>query len=468
MGDFFIAGQTQSKDKREECIMKRIMCYLMGFLCALSLAACGGSSSSSSTGEVSSLEQVPDVTDMVGGASASASLSALQAAVSGTPPLLTSITESNADTYFWNGLIAAINGGTTYDLTNPAVWDTVSNNLFNGEGSCRMAQAVGFSFQGISQAGTSLCYMKGIPTAMGEEGLVSGPEGTTIDNLFQQGSANKIIQVEVTGGGDAETPENVFIRVYGTGTDEGSAGYAIDLWFCATGGSTPNGYEQIRVNNSAGTMTQDMVHTDWGNFTAQFSGYTATDSSGNVSFDKTKTQSVTLGESGAEWGDHKEYVSVTGDQIETKSWQSGSWGERKVYITSQYSGTSTDTLRFLTAGFNGIEQLTNDTFTFNGGSEFQDTVYAATAAGNSYFDTAASHDVSGDSFFSGTIGANTTLLSALSSFSCSDTPDIVVSMDFTNTAVQAVEAACENDFQDMNFCDGTTIQQARETVWMSN
>lgn len=121
------------------------------------LAGCGDSGSSGgtsgtsgSTAAVGSMDDLPDVSTLVS-TSASGSLSALSAkdAVSGTAPLLKDINASNINTYFWDGLITTLTGTAVGAITQ-----SQAESFWKGEGSCRMAQAVGHSFQNILQGGT--------------------------------------------------------------------------------------------------------------------------------------------------------------------------------------------------------------------------------------------------------------------------------------------------------------------------
>ncbi|MBU1917655.1 hypothetical protein KKF63_06000, partial [bacterium] len=331
--------------------MNKISFIFLFFFILVFAVNCGGGSSggdnNNDTGNstISSLDDIPDVTSIVNGGGSSASLSALMKAVSGTPPKLADIDEDNADTYFWNGLIADINtnGATAEDAE--AFWD--------GEGACRMAQEVGYSFQNISQNGTSLCYMKNAPQAASGTVVETGSEyleGGDVSTMFNQGSETRIIKVEVTdmpkpedmGEGMEDMNEEIFIQVYGTASTEGSAGYAVDLWFCHEE-ATPDSIEQIRVTEATNTITQTNINTGWGNYTSSFTGILTTDSEGSVSYDPNEEQSVVYTFEDPYWGSHKAKVTVDGSQMTTLGWNTYSSGgmsnEHKNYTVSSYTGS---------------------------------------------------------------------------------------------------------------------------------
>ncbi|MBI2345411.1 MAG: hypothetical protein HYV03_00665, partial [Deltaproteobacteria bacterium] len=181
-----------------------------------------------------SLSDLPATSSLVAGSSASSSegVKSLGKTPAGTPPVLKEIGSTvSVDTVFWGGLLAQINAASAGSITGDqqlAYW--------HGEGACRMAQAVGYSFQNILQGGTSLCYMQNAPGAENGVNIISGD--VTASNIFDQVASDKVIKVSVSnmsmpggegGGGGSGGPEEIFIKVYGTGSTEGGAGYAVDL-----------------------------------------------------------------------------------------------------------------------------------------------------------------------------------------------------------------------------------------------
>ncbi len=425
------------------------------------IAGCGtGASGNSSTVALTSLSQIPDVADIVSGSDA-ASLRT-KSSVTGTPPILSSITQTNADTYFWNGLIAELN-------TAGTATEEQRNTFWAGEGACRMAQATGYSFQNVIQGGSSLCYMKNAPSAAAGVTIVSGSV-PDVSQIFNQSAGTRVVGVQITGSPnpDEDQPDqNIFIRVHGTDSEVGSAGYAADLWFCNEGNSTPRGYETIRVN--ANELASTSYNSDFGTFGAVITASLVENASGDIMFDTTQERNAHVFFEG-EGNNFEGFISVSGDFLTSKIVQTGSFQENsfsmKNYIVSQFSGDSLSNLVFEAAGFH-LENTFNDfTNTFGGASEFHDTFYESLQEGD-LFDLVDGFDFADDAFFEGGSETLAGLAAAMANYDCSTTPDVVVSMDFNVPEVQAVAAICENFFQDMNFCDGDAIQEARQIVFNS-
>jgi hypothetical protein len=455
---------------------KRIVAGLFTLILASGVISCNGGSSSGSSGSsslsISSLSDIPELSNMVDNTSTSASISYALMAVSGDAPSLNTIDSDDAETLFWDGLISDVitNGADAEDID--AYWQ--------GEGKCRMAQNVGFAFRHIEESGTSVCYLKNAPEAESGVEITSGD--ATVDNIFSPDTETKLVQVNVSNanfGGEEEegapNEQNIFIQVYGTSTSEASDGFAIDLWFCAEGEDTPNSYEQVRVNESTGVMTQLHANVDGnGTFTSDFTGTLAINANGSVSFDPDSTQTAEVFFQGSS-EDFKGRVQIIDGEMISKSWSTYEDSEydfseeRKVYVNSTYSGTSTDDLKFLSAGF--AAQWSNSDFeesgsdAFSAATEFQDTTYATLLSGD-LFDSVNNFDFADDSFWDGTLAIDSDLVSARTSYDCNATPDIVVSMDMSDSGMQAVQTLCETAFDgNMDFCDSADINEARNAIF---
>lgn len=426
----------------------------------------GSSTSSTSSGtSVDSLTDIPSVSTLVNGGSSassseSASLKSMSKAVTGTAPLLLSINSATtADTYFWGGLVATINSqGSATAQERTAFW--------NGEGSCRMFQNAGMAFQNIQSAGSSLCYLQNVPNAAAGLTVVSGTVSSA-SAIFDKASSTRIIKATATntpgeGGGQGES-QDIFIKVYGSDTTEASGGnYAIDLWFCGQG--SVGGYEKIRYNASTGVLSDTSADSNHGgSFASIVSGHLTT-SSGQLVYDSTQTQSANFyfaQQDGS--SEFLGYVSTDSGRLISKSYNTGSFGGGPVqvfksYVIADYEGDTMDTVRFTQGGFSVRSTFGSEgSFSFSGGSEYQTNVYASMGSGE-LVDLAAAIDFT-DTIYSGATTDYTTIISAASDFSCSATADVVVAMDMS--LMPEVTTACENHFENMNFCDGDTISTAR-------
>lgn len=458
-----------------------LLYVVIGLVGSLSFYGCGssgGSSGSSTTStsstDANSLSDLPTTSTMVNGGGTSSSLSAksLAKAVTGTPPLLKDITTSNIDTYFWNGLLA------TLDATDAASITAAQRAAFwQGEGACRMAQAVGYAFQNLLQAGTSLCYMQNAPSAANGVSITGG--SATAATIFDQAAANKVVKVSVSNFSGSGGPEDIFIKVYGTGSSEGSSGYAADLWFCSSAGSV-GGYEEIRVNNTADTLALTSVHKDFGSFVATVAASLSTNASGQATIDSTKTRSASVTFIASEFA-FTFLGSVNIDSaalLTARDYSTGTFGgssnTNKHAVFANYDGDTMDTLRFLEASFALQDTFGSNLLTITDATEYQTNHYANVDSGT-LLTTARSEGFDTD-LYSGTSSSQYTTaqtkLSATSSFSCSTTPDITVSMDFSQSGPTAVATQCENHYSNMSFCDGgfsssSLIGRVRDKVFMS-
>lgn len=462
-----------------------ISCFLM--MGSTIVAGCGSGSGNTQSEEavsVNSLSSLPGVDEMLSVASGSSSslsarrsmsLSSMRSnVVSGTPPALSEINQSNSDTYFWNGLVAQIN---LYASSNGSEGQDpasaiVRESFWEGEGSCRMASNVAQSLGNIAQVSTSTCYMSNAPQALGLDSVISG-DVSDPSEVMSQTESNKLVKVVISNNPGGGGEQNVFIRVYGTSSTEGSVGYAADLVFCdPSEGGAPNSFEQLRVNNSTGSMTVLSVgssesENNSGTHVVQFTGALTANSSGEIVFDPNVAQVANVYFDGS-YGTFKGYMSVEGTELNSKNTYvneyQGSTYTHKVVSVGNISSNSTGDALFLEAGF-GVDWSDSNGFTttFYGGTEFQDTHYVAVNSGALY-DEISGFNFSTDTFFSAPIDEAASLVSQISNYSCSETPDIIIAMDMSSPEIQAVSDLCEVQWTTDNLCNTSDIESARAAI----
>ena len=449
---------------------------VMGVL-ALTAYGCNGSGSSSDGGSVAAsvddLSDVPTVGDMLSVSTTSATVADLAVSKSKTVSGINNvkqvknITSSNADTYFWNGLVSQINStGYTANATD-------AQDFIRGLGSCRMVHGAEYAFHAILDAGVSSCYMRSVPgVSSGVSAVVTstGEAVTDASSLMVRAASTKVIKVVQTNSEGEGESQTIFMRVYGSSTSEGSASYATDLWFCNPDTGDLIGYENLRVNQSTGVMTDKMYFksSNTEEMYSDFSGKLTTSGS-SVSFDPEEAQTVDVIEMmGSD--SFKGHVSVNGDQMLVKSWQDHSYdGEAltdKARMSAQYSGTNADDLKFYQGGVaiyhsQGAETPVSESM----GTEWQDDHYEYTGTGD-YYDAVNGFDFDSDSFWDGTIAIPSEVTSVVSDYDCSATSDYTITMDMSDSAVQAIADSCENPFNDsdMDFCDSVSVQTAMAAV----
>ena len=460
----------------------------VGFsLLGLILVSCGSSTSggtggvTAATGTITSLTELPDVDTMVqGGATAvdtSGNIAAKTVTGASSAPALVDITSDTAKALFWK-----TDTGNMVDDINDAgdVTQEQQSDFWTGEGSCRMAQMVGYSMQNIKQAGTSTCFMKNMPDVIGVEGVVvaSGSDPvTSTDTFFSKQADDFILKINVAneqdqgdGGGGSQI---VYIKVYGTNSLSSANDYNVDLWFCADTTSTANGSEQIRYNATTGTLTDTNLETGSNIFSSTFAATVTTDSNGAPIFDSASDRTATneFIQTGDFPGVDKNVVTVSGSKLFAKNYHHDDSNDWKNFAVAQYTGDTMSTLKFLQAGFKGING-TDENNSWEGSTEFQTNHYEGTglisALSDSGLVTATDNfTFAGDSFFD-TVPADSDVdTSSLSDLSCNPTVNYTITMDFADSAVQAVAALCQNNFQNMNFCDSEAIQTARNLIFQS-
>jgi hypothetical protein len=306
---------------------------------------------------------------------------------------------------------------------------------------------------------------------------VSITSGTaTAANIFDQGVSSKVIRVTMAGiqsGG----PETVFIKVYGTGTSEGSSGYAADLWMCGSAGAVV-GSEEIRVNSSTNVFANTSVHQESGSFVGTLSASLTTNASGQFIFDSTKDRSATVyfGPADGTFTFLGNVAINSAGLITARDYNSGTFNSQsntnKHAVFANYSGDTMDTLRLRESAFALQDTFGSNLMTISDATEYNTTRYVNVDSGT-LLTTARAERFDADLYSGSSSSQYTsaqTKISALSGFSCSTTPDITVSMDFSQTGPTAVATQCENHFDDngnMNFCDGQTVSTAREKVFAS-
>ncbi len=451
--------------------MKRVQTVFFGIVTVVIvglLAGCGGGVSGtvaaegvSSSATATKLSQLPSFNTLTQ-TSTSSNLAvgkSLAKTVSGTPPLLNTISADNVDTYFWNGLLATLKNASTVTTDQEAAF-------WQGSGACWMAQSVGYSFQDVLSAGTALCYMKNAPS------LASGVTvtGSTAAEMFTTAAATKTIKVTASSvpsdDGKSTKEENIFIKVYGSSTAEGSAGYAADLWFCNAG--SVQGYQKIRIDASNVLTSTDVDVGSDGSFVGLVTA-TLKASGDALIFDPTKSREAKVYFKQDKTGDAFTFLNTTtlGDgTLTSRSYETstfnGATSANKNAIYAQYSGNTMSALRFLAAGVAGINTFSGSSNATTEAVEYKNAYYAPIYSGDLY--TSAKAEPFTDAVYSGTTTTYTDLLSAKSDFSCSATADITATMDFTDTAVAALAKTCESDFKDMNFCQSDAINTVQGKI----
>lgn len=451
--------------------------FSTAFLASLSLVqiSCGGAGGAS----VSSLSQLPDPASMVSTSTSSTGMSF--ATISGTAPLMMNL-KTDADTYFWNGLVAKIGAGSWSSLTlserqNDAhsFWGGVNGGPA-GQGGCFMAQNTAQVFGRLLESAGSSCYMKNMPNAASGVTITPTPLGGN-GGIFSQEAADKLVKVSVTGNtgegdGGGDGTMDVFIKVFGSNTVTSDV-YRVQLYFCKTG--AVDGYETFEVNKSTLAYSASSVHkeSNTSKFSSSVSAHLTSGTSGSLAFDPTKDREVTM--NGLFNTDtFRAKITITSDNLiyslmNHSNSNGGNSFSDKISSVAQFSGDDANTVRFLAAGFNGYQSFTtsggSDSHSFSGALEWHDTYYASIATSDSELYTKANAtNLSTDSFFTESTSPNVDF----SGLDCTSTADYRVTMDFTDGHVKAIKETCDGDHKvrgsDSNYCWGGSVQTAQQKV----
>lgn len=387
--------------------------------------------------------------------------------VSGTAPNLKDLTSTNASTYFWNGLVADINanwGGwnaTQKDSARNKFWgqDTTTPGP-GGHGACMMAQSVGEALSRMLSGTGTLCYMKGIETV--ENGITVSSGAKT--DVFKQGTADKIVKVAVTNmvhdRSGSRTNMDVFFTV--KGSDSVGNHYAYNMYMCNSGSVTS--VETFDVNRDDGKLTATSSDANDGN-RGQNTVVAYLEKSGDgFTFSKSKDRTASSQYTGS-WGTYKGDVTISaGDLIRGKRYNSNSWGTDKNFSLAAFSGTGVDTFKFLQACYRGISTMSGQSaHTYQGVTEYRNTYYASVASSD-LSPTCDNYNFTTDSFFTSisvpsldTTGKD-----------CGVTPDITVTMDFSASAVAALQTSCDEGnrkLSNYDMCQSSAVQTAMNSLW---
>lgn len=425
------------------------------------------------------LSQLPSAAGALAGNTRSRNRTAVAGDVSGTPPALVDIATHPIGDVFWAaGSIDRLNSNAATPEDCNSFWAGTVDGQSGGLGACHMAENVGRSLASVLGAQNSLCYMQNFPTpenvAAGGVQVTSGelPEGD-ITHLFNApADAPRIVEVMVTGKtddgggqggqggqGGGGGSQQVFLKIYGATANRAAGNlYRADLWFC-NGDPTavPREYNTMVLTN-AGRFEVDSAANEggYGGVRAEeVVGY-VTGSGLDLAWDTTRPRTATTVQVRGD-GAYKSAIEIGGDnRILSKGYDLFGSEFHKVYAVAQFSGTGADDVRFLAGAFREKNAFGSP---FTGAAEFRDTFYAA-APGSALIADANAVDLDSDAFYA----APPALTVDTSGYSCGDTPDVVITMDFANSTLAASVAGCENEaFHHMYFChDDGAVNGASE------
>ncbi len=441
----------------------------------LGLSACGSGGSGVGGDSLSGvgLGDLPSASEMVGTSDSATSLS--RALVSGEEfaPLVTELSD-DPDQYFWNGLIAEINGdGYVYN-------DDDRDDYWAGRGLCWMAQGFTQSFSNVLQAGTSVCYMKNFPNASSGVTITGASNAS---NLFTPESSNKVVKVSISG--DEMGEESVFIKTHGT-SEVGSNKIKYSLWFCSPGGEAARGAEIIEVDLDTGAYSATNIQDDENSKgSSTLEGFLRQTADG-LEWDTSRARSAFVHylfsfEQDADnfhAGNFKAEITIDGDLLTTRmressngEWSGNAYGnESSRYLAANFSGSNINDLKLLAIG-------SKEKMVSSGqweGTWEPPTVAAdwiATDATDGYYvpqgsgdllDLADAADFTEDFYTS--IAEPDTALDP-SEYPCDISAATEVTLDMADPALMEVSSACEQRIENWEMCNAGDVQAAERVIF---
>ncbi len=415
------------------------------------------------------LANLPDAGNLVRSApSTSAIVSANSIgsqSVSGTPPTLSEIITTGPSTIFWApGVVSSVASGSPTTEQCNEFFNSSSDGSSGGFLSCYMTQSAGYALSEVVRSGTTMCYMKNMPTQevfrAGGFRVTDGTlPGGNVANLFKtpSGSTPRIVRIVMSG--DPEGESKGVIKVFSESQNASSGDqYKYEMVFCDGGSTTPQEVEKTRIT-SAGEFISSSTNnnSEGGNgvYKSTVRAFLRSEGS-NLVFDNTRSRTATQAGTGDSPGGafaRKAQVTINGDnEITSKEFDIQGSDVRKAFSVSRFSGTGMSSMRF----FEGAVKQTFSFGDFNGATEFRNSSYVA-APSNSYISALESVDLSTDSFYSGTPTVN----AESASVRCNAAADIEITVDMTSDIMQSVTAGCEGERLDgVNFCGSSELQQA--------
>ena len=387
--------------------------------------------------------------------------------VSGEPPRLVELSSDPANTFWESGLVDAIaNDSASQDQCN-SFWSGNNDGDSAGFGACQMAEGLGRALEIAADGGTSLCYMKNFPSEANlQAGGLTVVSGTLPDNditkIFSPGESIKLVQVDISNSpsfGDEEEGEqdhSIFIRV---SPNSESFFYKAELWFCDGEGESAqvSGTDVIEIAKSGKiTSRNENMGSGGESFYSEFEGYLRPAKGGVLQYDKDRPRTA---KAGAVFGESsfKVDLEIRGRQVNVKTRSGGDGGDSFLNTSvMRFSGNSPEEIRFREGAFRSIF---NGNDSFDGVAEWRDTFYAAAPGSSLSTKIQSAEEMNNDSFFQ--TGPDVSL--DFSAYSCGVTPDIHVSLDFSNQTLLSSVTQCQPlIFSNLDFCFGNQAVNAAQ------
>lgn len=462
-----------------------------GLLILGTAASCGKKSTSdevaASSTSVSSLSVIPDVSTILQAKSTTLADSA--DAVTGTPPNFadigtsdTTTTKTNLEKYL-SGDIASLITELTAAKGNWTTAKTLVDKFREGQAKCQVISDAARSLQEMAERTTSSCMMGKI----GKAGIdaMTYVSGTKVDDgsFFTPGDADVVRQLNIGSMGLTGEADTIIFNIQGKATEVGV--FQIKLNFCSAGKS--QGYDKIRVDNNAGTITYTTLHSGSETRDSQTMTFKSNAvitaslkaSGDSYVFDTDKAREMTVAnynKSSTSSHTMEGLVKISGDTLSSKLFMSGTFTSgttsmthtSKSYGEAQFTGTNFTNAKIYQGAGRRVGTFNDATATNSMdqsvGFEFDNTATPQykTITSSSYVTNVAALNFEKDAILSKAAPSEPDVTSILDS-ACAQTPSSVYKMN-QNEATKAAQTACSNNFHGGDrLCDGLRDQE--NSVW---
>ena len=389
--------------------------------------------------------------------------------MSGSAPTLSEILTSGPTSIFWRpGVVSSIATGSP---TQEQCGEFFSGRVDGESGgflSCYLTQNSGFALAEIARAGTTMCYLKNMPTAevlrSGGMRLVRGslpPGGIAALFSTPSGATPRVVKISLSSGGEDGGASTGILKVFAADQIASSGDlYKYEMAFCEGDSRTPQEVEKTRIT-SAGAFISQSANVGGGGEGSRFSGTVTAflrAEGGVLLFDTSRPRRASFTSTnqfgGEAFSNRSDVIISEGNELTNKEYSLSSRETRKAYSISSFSGSGVTSIRFL----EGAIKQSFSSGDLNGATEFRDRVYVS-APSNRFVTSLDSVDLQSDPFFSGTPEPET----VTASVTCTTQADIEVEVTMENDSVRGITAECESErlSGDVRFCSSAELEEAQ-------
>lgn len=366
---------------------------------------------------------------------------------SGTPPLLIDIPETSIKNLFWApGVIDDLNSGSPSQNSCNQFFGGQGDGQSAGNGACRLAQNLGFSFQAALEGANSFCYLQKMGNA---------PAGVTVNGASSvkkalvpfDDTATKLVRIQVTGfnnGGGGNNSRNIFLGIAGKETNKNNNNLYEHSLFICNDNDVAEGLERAVIKrNLEYTISNLGSRPGQGTNSSLISSKVTLDGDSKLAFNSNTDKDVSLASLGGGCTSRKVYMFLKNGKITQKSREDCSSNLRKSYSIMRYTGANIKSLRFR-------EGATKDE-NFETITEFRSGRYVSAPTNNEFNDDLQIVDIPSDPFYVAPPTINT---SELDSFDCTRTDfDASITVNMNNEQLKEHVDSCENRaLEGMDFC----------------